>query len=293
MASITNESVTYDDNILQYRCSTLGLQKFYDECVQINIHEGRPFTYFDFKDKMSNGNFRQKIFHLREVITTDIRSSIGMYTVRGVLFSKRYRPITFERTGLGNNILKILCDLRSQPPALHNVKVKTSSSKMHAILVSKGLKEDPDNHGVIFPLNMPPFTTKLHAYSNGTVHIDIACTSTPIAYSIQGVQHFLFFLGRYYQFLVSYTDNMLDLPYPSEWIVTQYHFGKDGKEELSGPAVEHRFEDVTAGLFRFYSKKMLEGKVIPRIELIESPNRRLSEEIGLMIRDEMSKEGSF
>jgi len=67
------------------------------------------------------------------------------------------------------------------------------------------------------------------------------------------------------------------LPKITEWIVTHYHFNKDGSVEINGVSVHYSFADIQTGLIRLYSKQMPDGKKILRLEQVKSPNKPLHE----------------
>jgi hypothetical protein len=64
-----------------------------------------------------------------------------------------------------------------------------------------------------------------------------------------------------------------------KWICTHYHFGKDGLKSLSGQSFHFAFEEVSCGMIRFYSKRMPDGTVIPRLEQIQTPHRNIGDEM--------------
>ena len=88
-------------------------------------------------------------------------------------------------------------------------------------------------------------------------------------------------------FRESITGYEIDLPDFKKWIVTHYHFGKDGSEEYNGQMFHRTFEDLECGLVRFFSKKLKDNKIIPRIEIIQSPQISLDKEINRMIETEL------
>lgn len=183
-------------------------------------------------------------------------------------------------------MIDILSKLRNQPPAIHDLKLKFHSN-LHEVLLNLGHKSNPANNGII--LKLPSLdnniTCKVLVYPK-TVQIDIGCTFMPFVYDISGVVHLTFVLGRIYQCIFLMAGNSADIPLVSFWIITHYHFGKDGSETYSGQGFHRTFEDVASGLVRFYSKIMKNGNSVPRFEQIQTPNRLLNDEIEKMIVQE-------
>lgn len=68
----------------------------------------------------------------------------------------------------------------------------------------------------------------------------------------------------------------LIVPRVEDWVVTQWHYGKDGIREFSGPAFNVTFKTWCNKLARIYlknSSKLLKG----RLEIIEEPRKTLSQ----------------
>lgn len=220
----------------------------------------------------------------KSLIEIVIQSRPRQYKLRGIDLPEDRRRLTHRVTG--DSVIDILCKLRDQPPAIHDLKLKFCSN-LHEVLLKLGHKSNPSNNGII--LKLPSLdnniTCKVMVYPK-TVQIDIGCTFRPFVYDISGVVHLTFVLGRIYQCIFLIGGNSADIPQVSLWIITHYHFGKDGSEAYSGQAFHRTFDDVASGLVRFYSKKMNDGKVIPRIEQIHTPNISLDQEIERMIVQE-------
>jgi hypothetical protein len=183
-------------------------------------------------------------------------------------------------------MINILSKLRNQPPTIHDLKLKFHSD-LHEVLSAFGHKSNPANNGIV--LKLPSLdnniTCKVMVYPK-TVQIDIGCTFRPFVNDLSGVVHLTFVLGRIYQCIFLMGGNSADIPQASLWIITHYHFGKDGSETYSGQTFHRTYEDVASGLVRFYSKTMNDGRIVPRIEQICTPNISLNQEIERMIVQE-------
>ncbi|MEE9282524.1 MAG: hypothetical protein V3U49_00415 [Nitrososphaerales archaeon] len=70
-------------------------------------------------------------------------------------------------------------------------------------------------------------------------------------------------------------EEPISLPPAAEWIVTQWHYNKDGGE-VSNERFNITFRDLNGILYRFYTKQ-IGRRELNRLERIESPNKPLGE----------------
>jgi hypothetical protein len=99
-----------------------------------------------------------------------------------------------------------------------------------------------------------------------TLEVCLACTNAPIAVDIAG-------LNRLYSVLCSVRARFLNsqsVPHAGDWILKQWHFGKDAKNTIAGMSFETTWHDFHGDLVRVYTSKSVDSKV--RVERIESPN---------------------
>lgn len=285
MTQPCNNVVTQNCNAIQ--CKTQKQQEFLNRALKINTEQQRPFHFRDFPD-YSQENFRQMIHKLRDKIVLLYRSPLGFYKVIGVSLPEDRKCVTYEGTRVGLSMIPILTMLKEQPPAIHDIKLKFESSILHETLKNLGNTMNPDNHCIKLQhyYLQDYLFAKMQVYPN-TVQVDIGCSSKPIIYDIGGAISLSIHLGRLYHYLSQLINKKPDFPLPNKWIITHYHFGKDGREELAGPRFERTIEDAIGGIIRFYSKTMPDGRTLPRVETIATPHRTLDEEILLMIKEEM------
>ena len=64
------------------------------------------------------------------------------------------------------------------------------------------------------------------------------------------------------------------IPHVGSWTVVQWHYGKDGKREISGPAFNVTFKTWAGALSRIYMKKSNHLFKI-RMEVTETPRKTL------------------
>lgn len=278
----TNTSITNESNRYPY---TRTQKDFLAKAEEICRRKGR-FCCADFPE-LSNGNFRQLVHRIRNCLELDFRSNPCFYRLKG-MSPEDIKTVTEKPTG--DRMIDILQRLREQPPKIHDIKVKFNYP-LHKKLERAGAVPDPTNKGIRFTaLRMGnDFTIKIMVYPN-TVQIDLGCTNNPLVYDISGAVKLTSFLGRLYQELYVFAHYDAYLPQIGKWIVTHYHFGKDGSETYSGQLYHLTYENVATGLIRFYSKPMSDGRIVSRIEQIQRPNNTLDQEIDNMIRHETAVE---
>jgi len=278
---LTSQINGYLTDICNERHITVNQQKFLAESIRINVEEGRPFCCYDF-ELITRTNFRQMVYRLRDFIIIAYKSNPCYYRVKGTPWRKRLPPITDKPTG--ERTIEILRRLKEQPPKIHDIKLKISAN-LHKFLPQDQV--DPHNKGIKKKMMLDH-----DIYANVLVYpdkiqIDLACTNNPIIYDIAGVIRLTFLFGQLYT-LLQYWGNFSASIVPFyEWIITHYHFGKDGREALSGQTFHRTYDDFATGLVRFYSKKLPNGKTIPRIEQVNTPNTSLRNEIDKMIFQEI------
>jgi hypothetical protein len=272
--TINNESVT---NVRNTRRGLTNRERlFLEKATRINEKEQRSFSFLDFPG-LSQGNFRQIILRLHDQIEVVCKSRPCFYKIKDIELPGDSHRVT-QRV-MGGEVFHLLNKLKDQLPKIHDLKLKFTSD-LHNLLCNRGCSVDPNNKSI--KINVPSFdnniTVKFLVYPK-TVQVDIGCTFKPFVYDIPGVLHLTFVLGRVCGHIDTITNYEAKFPPVGEWIVTHYHFGKDGTEQYSGQMFHYSWDDVSTGLVRFYSKSMSDGQIIPRIEQIVTPKISLEQEI--------------
>jgi len=268
-----------------------SLMQFVETAHEINTKYQKPFCYKDFPN-LKESNFRKIIFKLSHepynIIERVGKGNPQFYKLRGLKLAGDSHKVTVEGMGVGvDSLINLLSKIKEQPLKIHDIKVKISNNELHDALVCKGSSVNEKNHSI--KINFESFdnnvTTKILVYPN-TVQIDIGCTYKPLIYDISTVWFLHEHLSK-----ISYHLSWLSgvfLPSVDSWIITHWHFGKDGAEAFNGQNFHYTINDVNTGLIRFYSKSYPDGTAKPRLEQIQTPHTTL--------RDEMKKamfEGVF
>jgi len=282
------QSITPDSNT----SSSTSIKK--KRSMKWFIHKGRIFNrmgfYFSRTDypEISPESFRGYVHDAikKGLIERVKNSQIPSYRVVGELSDNKERgAVTLKRMGVGLEFEKILRDACLSYPKIHDIRLKVPTTELYKYLSQSrpaGKKNGRINLGK-FQLKPYTFAT-ISAYPN-TVEIIIECSRLPIIYDTSGAQELIAMLGELRGRLMFGTHYQADGEVPSvlDWIVTNYHFNKDGRQ-YSGKRFEIKVKEMCAGMFRFYSKRFPDGVTRPRLEQIRSPNTKVLDEIAKMIK---------
>ena len=185
----------------------------------------------------------------------------------------------------GSEMYRVLADdLKLQQATIHDIKIQFDTD-LHSKLLKQHCSSDPYNNSIKIA-DLPSLdnntTAKILVYPT-KAQIDIGCTYKPFIHDSSGLANLTFLLGMIYQYLASFVRDSFTIPPVSKWIITHYHFGKDGSISLSGQNFHYCFEEFNAGMMRFYSKKSPDKSVKARVEQIITPKRSLQEELELVL----------
>jgi hypothetical protein len=132
-------------------------------------------------------------------------------------------------------------------------------------------------------------TLMLTVHKGDKVSARLKCSECPLEVSLDGLARLLTFLGgiriRLTNTIISLDSSMNELLVPDacDWIVVQWHYGRDGTCEISGPAFNVTFRTWFKELARIYMRHC--GRQMkPRLEVIETPRKSLVEAFGEKIR---------
>lgn len=173
--------------------------------------------------------------------------------------------------GMGADLIKYIQDADAQTAALHDIKIKIESN-LHRYLLQRGNAKNNKNHSIqiAIPNDNPYITARALVYPK-TIFIDIGCTLKPFNDDILGHKQLASFLNQIHQYLCKSSDHKAIIPEPQYWILTHYHYGKDGQMEYNGEKFHITARDTLGDYIRAYSKHLLDGSVIVRIEKVRTP----------------------
>ena len=120
---------------------------------------------------------------------------------------------------------------------------------------------------------------RVFLHRTGSVTCYVKCSQHPIEVTPEGLVDFTSILSKV-AFLLeeaaessSFVFKRSVVPDVSGWVVTQWHFGKEGKKEISGKSYHVTYRNWSGALIRVYLKKMGD-KFRARKEVVEQPRKR-------------------
>lgn len=282
MSHVTGKKVTFDQEIHDKITKAIhvrprGQQQFFQQAMNVIVKEQRPFSKYDFP-QLSPTNYRKFIQKLKMFLEPVRNTKPKLWIIKGMALPGDSHRVTLGDKGVGQKFLDLLESLKLQHPTIHDIKIKFKSD-LHEYLIKKGCSSNPSNDSI-----KPGFTTvdnnitvKILVYPE-TTQIDIGCTYKPIVHDFKGIFYLHEILSKISHHLSGIAD-CSTIPLVHDWVITHYHFAKDGPSELSSQLFHMTFEEVAGGLIRFYSKEMPDGSVIPRVEQIRTIPQTLGQKL--------------
>ncbi len=224
------------------------------------------------KEKFSNLACRLK-FCLIKVIN----SRPPQYLLDGISIGN----VKIKDTELGkikSDFDRELLRLKTQPPFIHDIKLMAKTSELYEYLIKNGATPNKSNKGITvneLPLNSK-ISTSCTVYPNGTLLVHLGCTYYPIQYSIQGWLEVNSICSKIEILLVTLINHQFICQPTSDWIVTYYHFNKDGV--IINSPIHHYSIARLSEHSQIYIKKMKNGDKVLRYEEKITPNRTIKEE---------------
>ena len=288
--------------------------------------EQRPFSSLDFlkfevngrEFKMAHGTFRNNISYLMKegLVETSYKSHITFYTLKHITFDNaRRRAMTGNHMGVANHsqsyssnpLYRIVRDLPLSRSAIHDIRLRFSSSRIYAITssgITTGLGNDCTVNSRSKDILLPTWKIKdllirVTIHKTDTVSIVIGCSLNPIALDIVGIIRLTNALSiveerlsklveksqDYHSFTaISNSNNSprardrlsSEIPPYSRWTITMWHFGADALTEYSGETFNVTWETAENVLVRAYSKILADNKKRIRLERQEYPDAALA-----------------
>jgi hypothetical protein len=118
-------------------------------------------------------------------------------------------------------------------------------------------------------------------HHSDTVSIYIGCSCKPIALDVPDILQLIEALTRTEMHLINTMNEViahhlkvpkLSIPRFTTWMVKMWHFGVDTLDEYDKEEFHVTFEEGISDIFRIYTKRMKNKKVIVRAERQEYPN---------------------
>jgi hypothetical protein len=272
---------------------------------EIVIKEERPFSFLDFKSFVVGGiqyefkhgvirNYLSKLTRYGE-IEFAYNSGIAFYTLPGKTFPRYMTANRMEAPSLllhqlpikNTPIYRWLKYRRIDKQALHNIRLTFEANGIWECFqkINPGLVDNNNQD-----LHLPSLTffgyldIGITIHHTDTASISIGCSFKPIALDIPDLLQLVEALTRVEIHLTNAINELIahdlnaprvSIPRFTTWIVKMWHFGIDSLDEYDKEEFHVTFEEGVSDLFRIYTKRMKNKKLIVRAERQEYPNEDL------------------
>jgi len=259
------------------------------------LRPDEPFCFLEFIEKYAHGTIRNAFSKLRKygLIKQYSRSSATFYVHSSSKSKEPSKPVTVTHMVGRRGVRRVRIDLGAFLDSLdwedacrvHNVVFVFSVDGLYDLFlkndVGRLLKVSKDIQFGSFAW-IRGRTLRLVLHRNGKITSYLKCSECPVEMSLEGLVSLASFLGgvrsRMVDAAVSIHPGFDEriVPEVSDWIVVQWHYGRDGASEISGPAFNVTFKTWFGELARIYMRH--NGQLLkPRLEIIETPKRTLIE----------------
>ena len=260
---------------------------------QMKLDPDQPHSFLNFKEKYSHGTIRN-IFsklHRNHLIRLYCRSPQAFYLLASSTMNEPSKPVTVNHKVGRGNVKCLQFDFGAFLDSLdleevcrvHDVVLSFQSDRLYDLLIGDSayrllsMSMDVQLDPIPWILERQ-LTVRVHRNSKVTAYLK--CSRCPIEVTLQSLSSLSAFLGSVRKQLTdltkgnAYPDN--EIPDVTNWVVVQWHYGKDGIREISGPSFNVTFSTWFEELARIYMRKR--GHLSkPRFEIVEKPRKTLAE----------------
>jgi len=276
-----------------------------------NQRDNQPVCFLDFTDYYRHGTIRNAFSKLKKrgLIKLYCRSSCSFYLPASSKIQNTRKPVTITHMGgkRGKHDFKnIKLDLSSLLDSLeweevcrvHNINLNFSAKGLYDYYLTERkfpFNEVSKDIQLLKTKWINDRTLKVILHCNGKVSVYLKCSKCPIEVTIEGLVSLASFLGEIRgQLIDSNTPDDIQTPRVEDWIVVQWHYGRDGKCEFSGPTLNVTFKTWCNNFARIYFKN-INNRLRGRLEIIEDPKKPLpeifEEKINLNTDSQKTKKG--
>jgi len=249
--------------------------KLLKACYDINTIRGELFSRLDLGQ--FEPYFRYYVCKLGDIFEKVIDSRPPFFKLRGIQVQNQTIKDTLARQ-VKPDFEKIVYNLKHYPAYIHDIKISTNTAGLYHGLVRSGHIPNKQNRQIIirdFPI-ISKFKTVATVSRNGILTLHIGCTYNPLLYSISGFDVLIQYLSQV-QFTLQARSGGSSFFVPiHEWIVTYYHFNKDGVI-IDSPIHRYSIIDLQ-NHSQIYLKKFPNGKTALRWEKKLAPNLPIEKE---------------
>jgi len=280
--SILNTNLNYNELITQiHNVRVKRLTPKQKQFVRISYDKhmltGELFSEGDFPF-LTNVNFRQKIYELKDIIVKEIPGSPPLYRLK---FIQLHKSITKKGTGVNSSFInqklqQLYALAIKQPPQMHDIKLSSKTSQLYENLqLQPDIEPNKVNKQFLIPiLANSRFDSKAQISPNGRMDVHIGCSQHPIDCSSEGFSELIEYIGEIKHFLRTRANSDFFSEPAHKWMFEYYHFNRDS-EAIVNP--EYKFSLGQHNNF-LYIKKFDDGTIKVRYEKKKTPKKTISQE---------------
>lgn len=252
-----------------------------------------PFSWREFAHKYEHGTIRNAFSILTNLrfLELQCRSTDAYYILRTADRRRSRQAVTVTHTEGKYNVRKMQIEnymefLDSlgweEIWKVHDINLCFEVQGLYEQIVKEGkLVPDEQSKDIQFLIIDWQRDRRLRVslHRTGTVTCLLGCSTNPLDVTPEGLADLSAVLGKIQTRLEDALRASPEVatqvvPFVSNWVVTQWHCGKDGKREISGKSFNLTYKTWSGALVRIYLKKC-GTKFRPRKETIEQPRKPL------------------
>jgi len=290
-AKMTPSSKSDSDTLYRVEDSLTSAERYIYERLERKPDE--PVSYLDFTDKYAHGTIRNAFYSLKKkgLIRLYCRSVLAFYVLSSGKPKIPPEKMTVHHTVGRGGVRGVRVDFGAFLDSLvledvcrvHDVCLVFVVDGSYELFLRYGVgrvvKGSRDIWFGDFVWSRGR-VLQVFLHRGGKITCYLKCSDCPVEVSLGSLVSLSSFLGgvrvRMINAAVSVDPDFDErlVPDVSDWIVLQWHYGRNGAGEISGPAFNVTFNTWFGELARIYMRRC--GKLVkPRLEIHEKPGKTL------------------
>jgi hypothetical protein len=241
-------------------------------------NQGLSFSCLDFPEPAS-GTIRNSFSSLvrKGLIERYDRSSVAFYWVTGV--PKPATVVTPTHTVVDTRDLRaLLAHIKMGERAVHDIRLLLRAPGAYCAALERAspARSAISRDAPLFSMARGLTTGRAIAHKSDAISIFVGCSLQPFPLTLEGYTNLAAFVGEVRGRLESSCGADVRIPEVSSWLVIQWHYGIDGRSEVSGPRFNLPLGQFGEAVLSAYIKDLPSGRTL-RVESKESPKKPLPE----------------
>ena len=256
------------------------------------VHPNECFCWLEFASEYNNNTIRNAFSHLVKLKLLDrcCRSSNAYYVLHNNEKLGDGQKVTITHMGGRHSGKRLQISYLSYIESfgweeiwrVHDICLCFRVDGLYCKMLAKGMPVNRQSKDIRF-LDVATngnLSLTVFLHRTGLVTCYVKCSQHPIEVTPEGLIDFTAVLAKVAAILEesaessSFMYKRSVVPNVSNWIVMQWHFGKEGKKEIAGKSFHVTYRNWSGALIRIYLKKT-GNKFRARKEVIEQPRKRL------------------